>query len=159
MASSEVRTRRQTWLLHALHSAGAKGLTPVQVQKALFLLERRRPDSVKGGFYRFRPYHYGPFDADVYRDAEELARDNLSVISTSSTGRTRVYQITPDGTAKAECDAAQLDDAGRKYLMDVVAWAQSVSFAELVSAVYAAYPETRVKSIFGDAGALEPTPE
>src|SRR5439155_6656754 len=53
---------RSAWVLLALLAAEGHSLTPVQLQKCLFLLGSRRPKDVGRDFYHFRPYDYGPFD-------------------------------------------------------------------------------------------------
>src|SRR5947209_2707195 len=67
---------RKDWTLLAICSANGNGLSPVQLQKALFLLSREMPNAV-GNFYHFTAYHYGPFDRAVYDDAERLAADGM----------------------------------------------------------------------------------
>jgi len=41
-------------------------------------------------------------------------------------------------------------DGAVAYLREVVPWAQSLSFNELVRAIYEAYPEPRANSVFRD---------
>jgi len=43
-----------------------------------------------------------------------------------------------------------MDPQAVDYLKRLVCWARSLSFEHLIRAVYEAYPETRVKSIFRD---------
>src|SRR5438067_594412 len=93
------RMNRIDWNLLVLAAAEGKALTPAQFQKALFLLQQRFPAAVPGG-YAFRPYNYGPFDADVYRDAERLEEQGLAAISRSQ-GGWRVYRATPEGLEQA----------------------------------------------------------
>src|SRR5437773_8648050 len=65
---------RRDWLLVALTEAGDRGLSPVQIQKTMFLF-KNGTDRVldEDQFYDFRPYNYGPFDSQIYRDLEDLA--------------------------------------------------------------------------------------
>lgn len=137
---------RARWVLLALADAGAAGLTPVQLQKALFLLGRRRAADVGAGFYQFEPYHYGPFDAAVYHDAESLAANGLIVIDANGGRRLRRYTLTAAGLQAVA--AAIVPPSARAYVRDVVPWVQRLSFSELVRAVYEAYPEMRARSVF-----------
>jgi hypothetical protein len=66
---------RKHWTLLVLAAAGGDPLTPVQLQKTLFLLEKERPEVSGRNYYRFTPYAYGPFDSRVYADAEILASE------------------------------------------------------------------------------------
>ena len=55
---------RENLVLAAFASAGGRRHTPVQAQKLLFLLDREVPSL--GTPFKFIPYHYGPFDPEVY---------------------------------------------------------------------------------------------
>ncbi len=63
----------QDWTLLAISAAKGRGLSPIQLQKSLFLLERRLSKEELGEqFYEFVPYNYGPFDVKIYQDAKYL---------------------------------------------------------------------------------------
>ena len=64
---------RSDWTLLAICAGGFRGLSPVQLQKTLFLLGKQLPEAVTADFYDFQAYHYGPFDRTVYVDAERLS--------------------------------------------------------------------------------------
>ena len=64
---------RKYWTLLALGAAEGKALTPVKLQKTLFLLGQVFPKMED--FYNFVPYDYGPFNASIYEDAKILAQD------------------------------------------------------------------------------------
>lgn len=68
---------RQDWTLLAIGLANGQGLSAVQLQKVLFLLERGVPKEISKPFYKFVPYNYGPFDSLVYHDADRLVLKNL----------------------------------------------------------------------------------
>src|SRR5437764_1032670 len=86
---------RADWNLLVLAAAGGESLSPVQYQKALFLVSRNLPEEVLGGpLYNFEPYNYGPFDPAVYHDAIRLVAQRLAVISKSPRGWTQ-YEATP----------------------------------------------------------------
>jgi len=65
------------WMLLFIANAGERGLSPVQLQKGLFLLQKARPRAVGENFYDFQPYNYGPFDRDIYVHADELLQEAL----------------------------------------------------------------------------------
>src|SRR2546426_12591221 len=94
--------RRGAWVLLALRAAEGHTLTPVQLQKALFLLGKRRPKDVGHPFYHFRPYDYGPFDVAVYTDADQLADEGLVVIDRSRGDASRSFNLTDAGELEAE---------------------------------------------------------
>ena len=92
---------RRDWNLLVLAAAGGDALTPVQLQKSLFLLGRTLPDTIIGEqFYRFEPYNYGPFDSSVYTDASILAYGKLAILSDQ--GRWKQYSATAAGLKRAK---------------------------------------------------------
>ena len=137
---------REDWTLLALDGARHRGLSPVQLQKILFILGKEFPSDVGQAYYQFMPYHYGPFDPDVYRDAETLSRRGLATISPAA--NIRFYSISEDGRQCASQIKAVAPPKAQEYLAAVVAWAQSLTFGQLVKSVYAKYPETSVNSVF-----------
>ena len=58
--------------------------------------------------------------------------------------------ITPDGMKKAEEIEKELSEPVAKYLRDLVAWVQSLSFSNLVKSIYDLYPDYRKNSVFQD---------
>jgi len=139
---------RKDWALLAIAAARGDALTPVQLQKSLFLLGQEFPTVVGGGYYKFAPYNYGPFDRDVYVDAEVLATEGLVALQ-NSPGQTWVeYRATQEGLGKAEQLRRPLDANVAQYITDVVAWTRGLSFQSLVRAIYAKYPHFRENSVF-----------
>jgi len=138
------------WVILALRAAGKRGLTAVQLQKSLFLLGQRRAADVGKGFYRFEPYDYGPFDATVYADAETLVNEGWIVVDHSQGHSLRRYLLTANGKADAEVLSHTAPPGAVEYLDKVVPWAQSLTFSQLVRAIYDAYPHMRANSVFRD---------
>lgn len=136
---------RQDWLLLALSAAQDRGLTPVQLQKSLFLFEKGL--TRLANFYHFVPYNYGPFDAQIYRDADSLGQ--LGLVESRTDGRRwPQYYITAAGQDKARKAQRQLSAEVLTYVNNTVAWTQRLSFPDLVRAIYQKYPEYRANSIF-----------
>jgi uncharacterized protein len=141
---------RRDWLLVALAEAANGQLSPVQIQKAMFLFrEGARQQLPQDQFYEFVPYHYGPFSADIYYDLEALERRDLVEILRSETGRRRSYIITPDGRARAEAIRAE---ARRPYayIGNLTRWIARKPFPDLLRYIYRRWPEFRRNSIFVD---------
>ena len=141
---------RTDWTLLAIDAADGAALSPVQLQKALFILGAEMPQSLGEGFYEFRPYNYGPFTGEIYTDAEQLADQGLVRITRH---RWNEYSITPEGQSQAVLCRKRADSHATEYLKRVVAWARTLSFEDLLRSVYARYPKMREKSIFEDRGA------
>jgi hypothetical protein len=136
--------QRSDTVLAILASAKGRPLTPVQLQKAVFLLDR---NGVAKGFH-FVPYDYGPFDRTVYDEAAVLARDGLVSINPAQWGRWNVYSATSEGIDAGEQILDGLPENHAKYVRDVVEWVRNQSFASLVKSIYQQYPEMRENSIF-----------
>lgn len=138
---------RADWVLLSIADA-QDDVRPVQLQKALFLLGRNMPDEVSAAcaWYDFKPYNYGAYDAEVYQDAEDLATQGLIEIVPAPGHRLRRYRITKAGREKAK--QLPVSKRASEYVCNLVAWAQSLTFAELVAKVYEIAPETRKNSIF-----------
>jgi DNA-binding PadR family transcriptional regulator len=137
------------WTLLVICTAKSKGLSPVQLQKTLFLLQRRLPkEDVGDRYYEFTPYNYGPFNVTIYQDAETMEELGWISINHSPGGRWKVYRATPIGLEFATKLRAQASPHALEYLDTIVTWVLGLSFRELVSAIYAEYPEFRANSVF-----------
>ncbi|MDB5713027.1 MAG: hypothetical protein JWO15_424 [Sphingomonadales bacterium] len=136
-------------VLAILASANGLALSPVQLQKAAFLLDKNGLVA-EGPRFNFVPYDYGPFDRSVYDEASALAMQGLSSISPSPSGRWNVYSATPVGVERGVDVLANLPDNLRTYVRDVTNWVRGQSFASLVKSIYQQYPEMKANSIFQD---------
>ena len=139
---------RQDWLLLALSKSSGGAMSPVQIQKAMFLFGQEARDRVGRDFYSFQPYDYGPFDAAIYADLRRMTSLGHVRGEWNPDRSWKTWTITAPGRHAAlalENDAdARLND----YLGRVVTWVGGKSFAELLRSVYAAYPEFAVNSVF-----------
>lgn len=139
---------RRDWLLIALDGAGDNGLSPVQVQKTMFVFwkgaERRLGADE---FYNFEAYNFGPFDASIYQDLERMEMEGLCRILNPRSTAARLYLITDTGR-----DNARRLRSGKRstceYVDSVVQWVRRKSFPELLRAIYRKWPEYRRNSIF-----------
>ena len=130
--------------------AAESGVTyePVQVQKMFFLLDRNVADVIGGAYFNFQPYDYGPFDKAVYQELESLARKGGVLIESSSAWGRKRYALTPVGQQKGQKLLQKLDSSIQDYIKKVSKFVQRLSFAELVGAIYNAYPDMKVNSVF-----------
>jgi hypothetical protein len=141
-------TTRKEWLLMALAHRSGEPMTPVQIQKAMFLLGAEAEELMGEHFYNFIPYNYGPFDANVYHDLDEMAGQRL-VTTVTWPGRSwRMYAVTPAGMVAAARLKEAANPEGIDFLAKVVDWVSSMSFPQLVRAIYAKYPEFKANSVF-----------
>jgi uncharacterized protein YwgA len=144
----EEEIKRTDWLLFAIAAAGEKGISPVRLQKSLFLLSRMLPKVIGRNYYHFIPYNWGPFDVNVYRDVELLIKNGFVHSLPSSAKRWFEYIITDKGAAYLERIKTRAPKKGVEYLTEVVKWSLSVTFQQLLSFIYSEFPEFRKKSVF-----------
>lgn len=142
--------KAQDWTLLAIAAGKGRTLTPVQLQKSLFLLSKEYPELLESGFYQFTPYNYGPFDVRIYGDAERLSGEGLVELQVVTGRRWNEYSVTSNGADRAAALRREAPPEALAYLDRVVAWAKSLSFQQLVRAVYQKYPEYRANSVFQD---------
>ena len=128
--------------------AGDSGLTPVQLMKSVFLVGQCSLSDLPSNYYRFFAYNYGPFHPDVYRDVQVLVNQRL-VYEIRETGQNwSKYIIAPPGLRYAEDLKRQIAREFSDYIDEVVSWVKSVTFNQLLQAIYAKYPEMRENSVF-----------
>ena len=75
--------QRTDLLLRIIAAAEGEPVTPAQLQKVAFLVGMEFAEELPPNYYAFKPYDYGPFCVEVYRDAEQLERDGLISIRTN----------------------------------------------------------------------------
>jgi hypothetical protein len=143
-------TERRDWLIVALSESPRGELSPVQIQKAMFLFKEGAQNYfAEEQFYDFSPYHFGPFDPDIYYDLEALEKRGLVQIERSETGKRRAYVLTAQGKDYS----AQIKSETRRasaYLGNITRWVAKKSFPELLRYIYRRWPQYRVNSIFVD---------
>jgi uncharacterized protein len=139
---------RRELVLALLAAADGRPYTPVQLQKAVFLVTRNMPHIVQGPGFQFAPYDYGPFDSDVYNEALALRLADQAAIAPSPVGRWNTYSATESGVKNGRAVLEALPAPAQKYLREVSAWVRSQSFSSLVKSIYDTYPEMRANSIF-----------
>lgn len=139
---------RKDLILAALAASNGAEHSPVQVQKLLFLLDKRHAAKIEGPKFDFKPYDYGPFDSSVYRELEYAATAREAEIDINADLRRRKYRLTPQGQQSGEQVLKSLGDGEADYVRRLSSFVRSLSFSQLVSAVYKAYPEMKENSIF-----------
>jgi uncharacterized protein len=145
--NQQSRLSREDVVLAALAPANGGPHTPVQVQKLFFLLDENAAEGLGGRKFHFEPYHYGPFDKDVYSCLARLASRGLVQVVGGS-GNWREYRLTPQGQDRGDEILSSLDPQTSSYLKRLSDFVRSLSFNQLVSAVYKAYPRMRARSVF-----------
>ena len=141
---------RQHWLLIALAKSPGGVMSPVQIQKSLFVFRQEAGDSIGSDFYSFEPYDYGPFDAAIYTDLRGMMSEG-HVRRQWNPGRSwKSYAITGTGRNAALVLERHADARLAEFLGRIVEWVGGRSFSDLLRSIYAAYPEFAVNSVFRD---------
>lgn len=139
---------RQELVVLAVSAGGSRVLTPVQLQKSIFLISEANLPGIPDSLYNFEPYHYGPFDATIYKDADHLHEKGLVLRAPSREGAWTDTMITPDGLQRAIKLQGELDSSTTEKIREIVAHVQSLSFNELLKDIYDKHPEYQVNSVF-----------
>ena len=139
---------REIWPLMVLACAPGHVLSPVQMQKALFLMGEQAKDQVGEEFYQFVPHNYGPFSADICRDIDALVQEGKAARVPSHSPNWSSYGLTDAGLERGKSEITALDEGTVTYLKEVVAWIFRKDFPDLLRAIYAAYPDYAVNSVF-----------
>ncbi len=139
---------RQDWLLLALSKSPGGAMTPVQIQKAMFLFGQEAGDRAGPGFYSFQPYDYGPFDAAIYADLRQMASLGHVRGEWNPDRSWKTWTITASGRSAMRARESGANPRLAEYLGRVVTWVGGKSFPELLRSVYAAYPQFAVNSVF-----------
>ena len=137
--------KRADLLLKIIAAAEGKPLTPAQLQKVAFLLGMECSNYMPDDYYKFRKYDYGPFSAEIYRDAEQLEREGKITIFINPRGGWREYAATVRGFMT---EIEDIPEEVSAFIVDKVGWARGLSFQQLVRAVYQMYPSFRENSVF-----------
>jgi hypothetical protein len=129
---------RSEVLLAILAASDGRPYTPVQIQKAAFLVTKNLPSLIDvGPSYIFSAYDYGPFDSNVYNDAQTMQLDGCVEITQPQGARWNQYAASDKGVERGQCILSRLDERQRDYIVSVSQWVRSLTFEQLVRAIYA----------------------
>ena len=137
--------KRTDLLLKIIVAAEGEPVTPTQLQKTAFLVGKSFEGCLPSNYYQFRKYDYGPFCVKIYRDAEQLERDGMIRIVYNRRGGWKEYKATQRGLQQ---DFASVPTAIASFIEETMLWARSLSFQQLVRAVYTRFPAYRENSVF-----------
>jgi len=137
---------REDFVLGCLSIADGADFSPVHVQKIFFLLDRELSNELGFPYFDFKPYHYGPFDKEVYEGLEYLQSNGLVDIDFDSNHR--CYRLTVKGQEAGIKIFSEMPLKVKTYVKEVIDFVRSISFVQLVASIYNAYPEMRENSVF-----------
>ena len=142
-----MRTSEQM-ILAAMALANRSPFTPVQIQKLMFLIDEELAEGLRRKFFNFRPYNYGPFDGNVYSCLDALVDSGHVELVPIPGQRWSSFRTTEEGQAIGGKKLSQLEAWVREAIEVYSDWVRSLSFTQLVSAIYNKYPAMRANSVF-----------
>lgn len=138
---------REFFILAILSTADKQSFTPVQIQKLFFLMQKKFPEIIHNEF-NFIPYAYGPFDKAIYEEMDKLKNNGYVEIQNPSNVTWSLYCLTEKGLEQGKMYFYTLSESVQEYALKYSNFVRSLSFSELVSAVYKEYPDMKVNSVF-----------
>jgi len=120
----------------------------VHVQKLFFLIDKRLAKESGVEYFNFQAYDYGPYDKEVYGVLNSLWYEGYIEIDHSNGSTRRIYRLTDKGQERGADLYRTLKTEVQTSIKTLVDFVRSLSFAQLVSAIYRAYPEMKANSVF-----------
>lgn len=132
-------------ILYVLSIAHNNILSPVQIQKLLFLIDEEISYKIDKGckIFNFIAYDYGPFDKTVYDELQQLEQQGLVETLYSASGRK--YQLKK---TLEETDFNSLSEEVKSEIKSQCDFVQNCSFKELLVNIYRKYPKMAINTAF-----------
>lgn len=134
--------KRQELILSCFDSVQDKTLSPLQIQKLMFLISKKIGEISIEEEFDFIPYDFGPFDKKIYSDIDLLIDDGYITILP---GKVRQYKLVQNINNEVPHDLFE-------KIKELAQFVKSCSFKQLLTAIYKEYPETSVNAIYKDWG-------
>ena len=118
----------------------------IRVQMGMFLFRVRNENLLKGDFYEFKPYIYGPSSLEIYEDLALMEKEKL-VVQRDCPQQHRYTILEPLGTAKFKeliSGAYDMDAVLIENLLAIKKWLKNLSFLEMLNYIYSNYPDYRM---------------
>ncbi len=139
--------KRTDVLLAALAAPEQKSFYPVHLQKTLFLIDYKLPRLFEKR-YAFEPYDYGPFDKNVYADADALEKAGLITIMQDAGDHYRTYRATEKGLELGRQLLTRMPPQSAAVIRQISNIVTRLGFSELVTAIYRSFPDMKRNSVF-----------
>ena len=118
---------RKELVLASMATCGGHTYTPVQLQKLLFLLDKRAAAELSGPHFNFKPYHYGPFDKAVYDELDVLEQHGLVEVIREPHLKLRKYRLRPEGEKVGVQSLEKLDVKTKDYVQKLSDFVRTTS--------------------------------
>ena len=124
---------------------------PVRIMKGLFLFTEKVKEgtiSDQEGLFVFRPMSYGPCALGIYEGLDDLAESG-QVVALPVLGQSwSRYQVTESGQHEVRRLEEREPAEVTAFLRKLRKWCDELSFSSLLKAIYKAYPDSAVNSVF-----------
>ena len=127
---------QEDFIVNVLSLAPDKSLSPVQIQKLFFLLEKRLGKK----YFDFRPHHYGPYD----RYLTKILDFSDKIESLNINGVTH-YKIKENSIVR---DNSTFNEQQKNFTIEMINFVKDLSFKELCMSIYKEFPDMAVNSVF-----------
>ena len=132
---------KEDFILKILSLASDVSFSPVQIQKLFFLVEKRIGYEAK--YFKFTPYHYGPYDEELTILIKQLVSDG-KITSSIIDG---IVHYSIDTGFQNNIDDF-LDESKRSFISQkLIPFIKSKSFLELCYSIYKEFPEMAKRSV------------
>lgn len=128
-------SKAEDFVVSILSLAPEKSLSPVQIQKLFFLLEKRL--GIK--HFDFKPHHYGPYDRNL--TALLTFSDKIDIVNVNSI----TYYKVKEG--EVAINSNLLSEAQKKFAIEMIKFIKKLSFKELCMSIYKEFPEMAINSV------------
>lgn len=135
-----VMNNQEEFLLNVL-SIVRVALSPIQIQKLFFLLEKRLGKEAE--YFDFQPYFYGPYDKNLTEILNKAVQNNK--LELSNINGVSYYQINKSHVKNTD---HFLDDKKKQFIDTLVNFITHKSFKELCFAIYKEFPDMKKNSVF-----------
>lgn len=146
---NSLSNRQKILLLVFQNLKNNKKLDPIQIQKAIFLIEKECIENKNfAKTFNFVPYNYGPFDKDIYNDLQTLIQKNF--VASEWNGNIKQYKTTED-TALFDYSNELVTHYGETFIdnvKNITDFVSNLSFDELLNWLYNKYPEMAEKTVY-----------
>lgn len=123
---------RQGWLLLAIELSGKSGLSPVQLQRILFLVGQKREEHLGPGFYQFEANGFGPTSPALYADIDALVTAEHVEKQWVPEASSSALRLSGTGRTWAEVCRRKAKKDALSGLEDAVAWVKEQSYLDLI---------------------------
>ena len=135
---------KKNWILLLLNTYP---MDRVRIMKALFLIWYRSQRNIPG-YFKFKPYLYGPCSFEVYDALDELLDERLVVQLPHSIQKWAGYYLTEKG--KSAIKQIRIDEKIHNLIKDTAKEVSNLTFYGLLKQVYKEAPEYTINSVMKD---------